>query len=373
MYRLVFNRLLTRFDAETMHKLGFFLLRVALWLPWLRRIVRSVLAPKDGVLTLRAFGHVLDSPLGLAAGFDKDAVGYEQLYALGFGFIEIGTLTGSAQPGNPRPRMFRLVDDEALINRLGFNNAGSRAAVARLARTRRVPIGINIGKTKLVPEEHAIEDYTKSATWLGAFADYMVVNVSSPNTPGLRNLQAVELLKPLLVAVQKALHEVSPQREVPLFVKIAPDLADEDIDAVADMALEIGLHGIIATNTTIARTGLRTSQERLAEIGAGGLSGAPLRDRSLDVLRKLRRRVQGRLMLISVGGVSTAQDVLDRILAGATLVQAYTGFVYGGPRWPSRIRRELARLVLEHGYRNVVDAIGAHARTPLPPIQAANQ
>lgn len=373
MYRLVFDRLLTRFDAETMHKLAFLLLRLALFFPWLRKLVRSVLAPKDGVLTLRAFGHVLDSPLGLAAGFDKDAVGYEQLYALGFGFIEIGTLTGSPQPGNPMPRMFRLVEDQALINRLGFNNGGAQAAISRLARPRRVPLGVNIGKTKLVPEEHAIEDYIKSATWLGAFADYMVVNVSSPNTPGLRNLQAVELLKPLLVAVQKALGEVAPDRTVPLFVKIAPDLADDDIDAVADMALEIGLHGIIATNTTIARTGLQTSEQRLVEIGAGGLSGAPLRERSLEVLRRLRRRVEGRLMLISVGGVSTAQDVLDRILSGATLVQAYTGFVFGGPGWPSRIRRELARLLLEHGYRNVVDAIGADVRARSPERQAAHQ
>jgi dihydroorotate dehydrogenase len=376
MYRLVFNRLITRFDAETMHKLGFFLLRFALFLPWLRKLVRAVLAPKDGVLTLRAFGHVLDSPLGLAAGFDKDGVGYEQLYALGFGFIEVGTLTGSPQPGNPRPRMFRLIEDEALINRLGFNNGGSQAAIARLSRRRSMPLGVNIGKTKLVPEDHAIEDYTKSATWLGAFADYMVVNVSSPNTPGLRDLQAVELLKPLLLAVQKALREVSPQRIVPLFVKIAPDLANEDIDAVADMALEIGLHGIIATNTTIARSALHTSEQRLSEIGAGGLSGAPLRVRSLEVLRRLQRRVAGRLMLVSVGGVSTAQDVLDRILAGATLVQAYTGFVYGGPRWPSRVRRDLARLLLEHGYRNVVDAIGADVRPSVPgpsTHQAANQ
>ncbi len=361
MYRLFFNLVLARFDAETMHKLAFWALRVVLAIPLVQRLSRGLLAPKDPSLTLRAFGRVLDSPLGLAAGFDKDAVGFAQLYALGFGFIEIGTLTGEAQPGNPKPRMFRLPEDRALINRLGFNNGGSEGAVARLAAPREVPLGINIGKTKSVPEAHAIDDYRKSALCLAPHADYMVVNVSSPNTPGLRNLQAVALLQPLLLAVAEALREASPQRRVPLFVKIAPDLADEDIDAVADMAVAIGLDGIIATNTTIRREGLLASEARIEEIGAGGLSGEPLKQRSLEVLRRLRRRVGDRLMLISVGGVSSAQDVLNRILLGATLVQAYTGFVYGGPLWASRVRRELSQLLLERGYKNVVHAIGAEA------------
>jgi dihydroorotate dehydrogenase len=236
----------------------------------------------------------------LAAGFDKDAVGYEALYALGFGFVEIGTLTGHAQSGNPRPRMFRLVDDAALINRLGFNNRGSEAAIARLSRPRSLPLGVNIGKTKVVPEERAVEDYVLSAERLGRHADYMVVNVSSPNTPGLRNLQAVTVLEPLLAAVREALTRISPERRVPLLVKIAPDLADEDIDAVADMALRLALDGIIATNTTISRSGLSTSPARIAQIGAGGLSGAPLRARSLAVLRRLHARAQGRMLLIGV-------------------------------------------------------------------------
>ncbi len=363
MYRLLFERVLARFDAETMHRVGFLLLRVALSLPFVRRVVRAVLAPRDSVLTLRAFGRVLDSPLGLAAGFDKDAVGYEALYALGFGFIEIGTLTGEAQPGNPRPRMFRLVRDRALINRLGFNNGGCEAAVARLSAPRDLPLGVNIGKTKSVPEADAVRDYVKSAELLAAHADYLVVNVSSPNTPGLRNLQAVEVLRPLLSAVREAMDRACSERHVPLLVKIAPDLADEDIDAIADLALALNLDGLIATNTTIARVGLATDSERIEALGAGGLSGEPLRERSLTVLRRLRSRVGDRLLLISVGGIANAQDALERILAGATLVQAYTGFVYGGPLWPSRVRNELSDLIRQRGLQNVTQAIGAGARS----------
>jgi dihydroorotate dehydrogenase len=358
MYRLLFELVLARLDAESMHKLGFFLLRLWMAMPFAKALSRRLLAAPDPVLAVSALGQTLESPLGLAAGFDKDAVGYEALYALGFGFVEIGTLTGHAQSGNPRPRMFRLVDDRALINRLGFNNRGSEAAVARLARARSLPLGVNIGKTKVVPEERAVEDYVLSAERLGRLADYVVVNVSSPNTPGLRNLQAVTVLEPLLAAVREALTRVSPARRVPLLVKIAPDLADDDIDAVADMALRLGLDGIIANNTTISRAGLRTSAERIAQIGAGGLSGAPLCERSLAVLRRLYARSGGSLLLVGVGGIGSAQDVLDRILAGATLVQAYTGFVFGGPLWPSRVNRELSRLLRERGFASIKDAVG---------------
>jgi dihydroorotate dehydrogenase len=372
MYRLIFERLLARFDAEAMHKLGFGLLRIGLGWGLLRRWLRAWLVRPEPMLQVSALGQVFDSPLGLAAGFDKDAVGFEALYALGFGFIEIGTLTGQAQPGNPTPRMFRLVADRALINRLGFNNGGSREAVVRLSAPRSVPLGVNIGKTKLVSEEQAIDDYRLSAERLAAHADYMVVNVSSPNTPGLRNLQAVELLRPLLRGVREALDKAAPARRVPLLVKIAPDLADEDVDAVADLALELELDGIIATNTTISRAGLRTPAARIEAIGAGGLSGVPVRERSLSVLRRLRQRVGERVLLIGVGGISSAQDVLDRILAGATLVQAYTGFVYGGPLWPSRIRRELAALLRARGFDSVQAAVGADSGHRQD-AQAANQ
>ena len=362
MYRLLFAFVLARLSAESMHKLGFFLLRTWMALPFAKALTRRALAPADpadrAVLGIEALGLSLESPLGLAAGFDKDAEGYEALYALGFGYVEIGTLTGHAQSGNPKPRMFRLVADRALINRLGFNNRGSEAAVARLARPRSLPLGVNIGKTKVVPEDRAIEDYVLSAERVGRHADYMVVNVSSPNTPGLRNLQAVSVLEPLLLAVREALARVSPGRSVPLLVKIAPDLADEDIDAVADMALRLSLDGIIATNTTISRSGLSATPERITQIGAGGLSGAPLRARSLTLLRRLYARTQGRITLIGVGGISSAEDALERILAGATLIQAYTGFIYGGPLWPSQLNRELARLLRARGFSSVKDAVG---------------
>jgi len=374
MYRLIFERLLSKFDPEAMHKLAFGLLRVALAFGFLRGMLRSWLVPNEPSLRVRALGREFDSPLGLAAGFDKDAVGFEALYALGFGFIEIGTLTGQAQPGNPTPRMFRLVDDRALINRLGFNNGGSLDAVARLSAPRRVPLGVNIGKTKLVPEEQAIDDYRLSAQRLALFADYMVVNVSSPNTPGLRNLQAVELLRPLLAGVRAAIDGVTQGRHVPLLVKIAPDLADEDVDAVADLALELGLDGIIATNTTISRSGLRTDPARVAEIGAGGLSGAPVRARALAVLARLHARVGSRVLLIGVGGISSAADVLERVLAGATLVQAYTGFVYGGPLWPSTVRRELTALLRARGFASLQAAVGAGVDAQVAQAaQAANQ
>ncbi|MGH8827617.1 MAG: quinone-dependent dihydroorotate dehydrogenase, partial [Jiangellaceae bacterium] len=289
-------------------------------------------------------------PLGLAAGFDKNAVGIDALGALGFGFVEVGTVTGRGQPGNPRPRLFRLVADAAVVNRMGFNNDGAAAVAARLARRRRrrrslpVVVGVNIGKTKLVPDAHAVADYEASTRLLARYADYLVVNVSSPNTPGLRDLQAVERLRPLLEAVRRQADAVSSRR-VPLLVKIAPDLSDEDVLAVADLALDLGLDGIVATNTTVSRAELRSTAAEVEEVGAGGLSGAPLRGRSLAVLRLLRDRVGPAMVLISVGGISTAADVRDRLQAGATLVQAYTAFVYAGPFWPSRLHRELTALM----------------------------
>jgi dihydroorotate dehydrogenase len=304
-----------------------------------------LLAPRDPALRVRVFGRDVAGPLGLAAGFDKDARGVGALLAIGFGFVEVGTVTAEAQPGNPKPRMFRVTRDRALVNRLGFNNGGAAAAATRLAHRRGGTVGINIGKTKRVADADAIADFTRSAEALAPLADYLVVNVSSPNTPGLRDLQAVDRLRPLLVAVRAACNLASPLRHVPLLVKIAPDLADADIDAVAELALELALDGIIATNTTIARTGLRASESKVASLGAGGLSGAPLKQRSLDVLRRLRARVGDRLVLISVGGIETGADAWERLQAGATLVQAYTGFIYGGPLWPRRVHRELAVLM----------------------------
>lgn len=363
MYRLLFSVVFRRLPAEFAHRLGFGLIRVVAVaaVPGLGVLLRRWLAPRDPVLRLSAFGVEFPGPLGLAAGFDKDARGPDVLGALGFAFVEVGTVTARAQPGNPKPRLFRLAEDRALVNRMGFNNAGAEAAAERLRgrdRAGGAVVGVNIGKSKVVPEDEAVADYVASARALAEVAEYMVVNVSSPNTPGLRNLQAVEHLRPLLVAVRGALDETTARR-VPLLVKIAPDLADEDIDAVADLALELELDGIIATNTTISRAGLVTDPARIEELGAGGLSGAPLRARSLEVLRRLRGRVGDRLVLVAVGGIETAEDAWARIRAGATLVQAYTGFIYGGPLWPRRIHRGLARLVRQSGYGSIGEAVGS--------------
>lgn len=286
--------------------------------------------------------------LGLAAGFDKNATSIDALAALGFSFIEIGTVTGEAQPGNPQPRLFRLPADRAVVNRMGFNNDGAEIVARKLAARRagkhsEVILGINIGKTKLVDEEDAIGDYRKSTRLLAPYADYLVVNVSSPNTPGLRDLQAVDKLEPLLQAVREEADQRTG-RHLPLLVKIAPDLADEDIDAVADLAVSVGLDGIVATNTTISRDGLITPAAEVEAVGAGGISGAPLTERSEEVLRRLRSRVGQELTLIGVGGISTPEQAIERLEAGADLLQAYTGFIYGGPWWPRRMHRGLRNL-----------------------------
>ena len=345
MYRFFYWLILSRCPAEWTHHVAFGALRVLMAIPGVRWLSRKWLAPSKPNLGVDALGLHFPSPLGLAAGFDKDAKGIDALSALGFGFIEIGTITGEAQSGNPKPRMFRLVPDRALVNRMGFNNQGSEVAATRLARRKRSSstiVGVNIGKTKVVAEEDAIADYVKSAERLGPYADYMVVNVSSPNTPGLRNLQAVELLRPLLQAVRETLDTVTDAR-VPLLVKISPDLADEDIDEVAELALELKLDGIIATNTTISREGLRSSKDAVAALGAGGLSGAPLKGRSTEVIRRLKAKVGDRLVLIAAGGIESGEDAYERLHAGATLVQAYTGFVYGGPLWPKQVTRSLQK------------------------------
>ena len=349
MYRAIYAVLLRRVPAEAAHRAGFWLIRAAAAVPGVALALRRVLAPRDPALSVRALGLDFPGPLGLAAGFDKDGEGVIGLAALGFGFVEVGTVTARPQPGNPKPRMFRFPAERALVNRMGFNNHGAAALAARLRALRgyrgyrgyRPIVGVNIGKTKVVPEEGAIADYVTSARLVADVADYVVVNVSSPNTPGLRDLQSVDKLRPLLAAVRTALDQASPRRRVPLLVKIAPDLADADIDAVADLALDLGLDGIIATNTTISRDGLRDSAA-VADAGPGGLSGAPLKARALSVLRRLHARAGDRLVLIAAGGIETADDARDRLAAGATLLQAYTAFIYEGPCWPGRVQRGLA-------------------------------
>lgn len=356
-YDLLFRGGLSRLDAERAHRLAFRAIRAGApalgtagtllgALPLADRLLPKAAGPVD------ALGLRFPNPLGLAAGFDKNGVGLDALAVLGFGHVEVGTVTGRPQPGNPRPRLFRLVEDRAVVNRMGFNNDGAVAVAKRLAArakkraekgTPPLPypiLGVNIGKTKVVPEDDeaaVIDDYRLSAGLLAPYADYLVVNVSSPNTPGLRDLQAVERLAPLLAEVRRRADEVTRDRRVPLLVKIAPDLSDDDVLAVADMAVASGLDGIIATNTTISREGLRSPAERVAEVGAGGLSGAPLAARATEVLRLLRGRVGEDLTLIGVGGISDATDASARLAAGATLIQAYTGFIYGGPSWPRQV------------------------------------
>jgi len=338
VYDRLFDGVLTRTDPEKAHRAAFRAIRVA------RPVTRVVVRRPDAAV--EAMGLRFPGVLGLAAGFDKNAEGVDALAALGFGFVEVGTVTAQPQPGNPRPRLVRLTADRAIVNRMGFNNDGAEVVARRLADRKRseVVLGINVGKTKAVPEDDepaVLADHEHSTRLLAPHADYLVLNVSSPNTPGLRSLQAVERLEPLLATVRRAADQVA-DRHVPLLVKIAPDLADDDVLAVADLALAAGLDGIVATNTTIARDGLASSAAEIEAAGGGGLSGVPLRERATEVLRLLRGRVGDRLMLVGVGGIATEQDARERLAAGADLLQAYTGFVYGGPLWPRRINRVLA-------------------------------
>ncbi|MFJ4158338.1 quinone-dependent dihydroorotate dehydrogenase [Microbacterium testaceum] len=339
MYPLLFRTVLTRFDPEFAHHLGALVIRVAGVEP-VASLVRRFTAPAPAQ-RVHALGLTFDSPFGVAAGFDKNVTMVGGLGALGFGHVEVGTITALAQPGNPRPRLFRLVADRAVINRMGFNNDGAAAAAAKLRRLRRARrrpvIGVNIGKSRVVAVDDATTDYVRSARLLAPLADYLVVNVSSPNTPGLRGLQAVETLRPLLTEVRDA------AGDTPLLVKIAPDLDDAEVQDIARLAVDAGLSGIIATNTTITRTGLSTDGAKVEAMGAGGLSGAPLKARAAEVLRLVRAAVPEEFVVISAGGVETADDVRERLAAGATLVQGYTGFLYRGPLWARQINRGLAR------------------------------
>lgn len=349
-YQLL-RRVLFLVDPERVHTWIFAALRAVTAPAPLRRALLRRLGPRDPALASTVFGVRFPGPVGLAAGFDKDGTGLHTWGALGFGYAEVGTVTAAAQPGNPRPRLFRLAADRALLNRMGFNNHGSAALARRLAASRPdVPIGVNIGKTKATPAHDAVADYAASARRVGELAAFLVVNVSSPNTPGLRDLQAVESLRPILAAVRAA-------TSTPVLVKIAPDLSDDDVDAIADLAVDLGLAGIVATNTTISRDGLVTPG--VAELGAGGISGAPVARRSVEILRRLYRRVGGRLVLISVGGIETADDAWERITAGASLVQGYTGFVYGGGLWAKRLHDGLAARLRAGGHASLADAVGS--------------
>lgn len=340
MYRILFSTVLTKLDPEQAHHLAFAAIRM---LPALGigALVRRFTAP-DPALRVNALGHTFASPFGVAAGLDKNAEAVIGLGQLGFGHVEVGTLTARPQPGNPKPRLFRLVPDRAIINRMGFNNAGAADAAPRLARAHqarhRPVIGVNIGKSRVVTIDDAIDDYLESCRLVSRLADYLVVNVSSPNTPGLRGLQELDKLSPLLSQVKDAVGST------PLLVKIAPDLDDEQVVRISELACELGLSGIIATNTTLSRENLTTDAATVRAAGDGGLSGAPLAARALHVLRVIRGVVPADMCVISVGGVETGADVAERLDAGATLVQGYSGFIYRGPLWARAINRELAAI-----------------------------
>jgi dihydroorotate dehydrogenase len=356
IYRLLFKLILQHIPPEATHTLAAWSLSAVGRIPGFNAQLRRWLSVPNSSLRVSALGLTFPSPLGVAAGTDKNLTWFEGLGALGFGFVEVGTVTALPQPGNPRPRIHRLTGSRALINSMGFPNRGADAAADRLQRRGASPLlAVNVGKSKIAPD--AVADYRASARQVARNADLLVLNVSSPNTPGLRDMQAVTVLRDLVSGVRSELEEIGV--EVPLLVKISPDLGDDEIDAIAAAALELGLAGIVAVNSTTSREGLAPSEAGPSL--SGGLSGAPLKARAVEVLRRLYDGADGELLLVSVGGVETAEDVLERVRAGATLVQAYTGFVYGGPLWPSRINRELARRLNEKGITSIQDMVGTES------------
>jgi len=337
LYRLLFRTVLVRTDPERAHELALGLIRGVAATPGLSHAVRATLGRRPRRVVRTPLGRPVPGVLGLAAGMDKNAATVLGMDMLGFGHVEVGTVTAHPQPGNDRPRLWRHPQEHALVNRMGFNNEGAHAAAERLRRlrsTRRgrgVVVGVNIGKSRVTPVEDAVEDYATSARLLARWADYLTVNVSSPNTPGLRDLQAVDALRPILEAVQREA-DAAAGRRVPVLVKVAPDLSDDDVAAVADLVTDTGLAGVVATNTTIAH-----------EHGPGGLSGRPLHARAVEVVRLLRERLGPDAVVIGVGGIEDADGARRMLAAGADLLQGYTAFVYDGPAWPGALNRELGR------------------------------
>lgn len=339
MYSLIRN-ILFKVDAEKVHHWVMKRLSFAYSIGFLRKWLKASFVVKDPSLERTLWGITFPNPVGLAAGFDKDAKYTDELACLGFGFIEIGTVTPRPQPGNPKPRLFRLPADKALINRMGFNNDGAANAANNLRkRNERVIIGGNIGKNKDTTNEKAVEDYEKGFLELCKVVDYFVVNVSSPNTPGLRELQDKEPLTELLRRLQSLNRE--NKSGTPILLKIAPDLTNEQLDDIIDIVRTTGIHGIVATNTTISRDGLVTPKEVVDKLNPGGLSGAPLRKHSTEVIKYIHERSGGKIPIIASGGIFTAADAKEKLDAGASLVQVYTGFIYEGPAIAKKICKGL--------------------------------
>ncbi len=342
MYKL-FRFFLFQFDAERVHYFVVGLLRLMHQILPIRSIFRAIYVKKHPQLKVNLFGLEFENPVGLAAGFDKNAAYIDPLSDCGFGFIEIGTITPKPQPGNDKPRLFRLKADNAILNRMGFNNDGVEAAISKLQNrsNKKLIIGGNIGKNKWTPNEEATQDYVICFEALFAYVDYFVVNVSSPNTPNLRALQEKGPLLELLSTLQQ-LNEAKAQQK-PILLKIAPDLTDTQLDEVIEIVFETKIAGLIASNTTISREGLRTPKEAVDALGAGGISGKPLTKRSTEVVRYIHQKSEGKIPIIAVGGIHSAQDALDKIAAGASLVQLYTGFIYEGPKLIKEINQALLK------------------------------
>ncbi len=343
MYKTFIRPLLFRMNPERAHAFTFSCLKALQKIPFGLALASLFFRKKDPRLEREVFGIKFPSPVGVAAGLDKDAEVPDALGALGFSFVEIGTVTPEPQPGNPSPRLFRLPEDKALINRMGFNNQGAKAAAGRLAKRRtRVIVGGNIGKNKVTPNAQATSDYLKCYDALYPYVDYFAVNVSSPNTPGLRELQDKEPLEALLTALQKK--NASMPAAKPVLLKIAPDLTDDQLDDIIEIVGNTGIAGVIATNTTVSREMiLSTRADKVEAMGAGGLSGMPLSERSTEVIRYLHERSGGRFPIIGVGGIMSPDDALEKLDAGASLVQVYTGFIYEGPAFVKSINKAILK------------------------------
>ncbi len=339
MYSII-KPLLFKFDAERVHHTAFWVIGKLLKKQFGVKISNFLYNKQEGILSTSLMGLNFPNPVGLAAGFDKDAKLYKELSTFGFGFVEIGTLTPKPQDGNPKPRLFRIPQDEALINRMGFNNGGVDAAVERLKnRPAGLIVGGNIGKNKVTPNEKAMDDYTYCFEALFDYVDYFVVNVSSPNTPNLRELQEKEPLTNLLNGLQLLNNE--KQNRKPILLKIAPDLTNEQLDDIISIVADTKIDGVIATNTTIDRGKLTASQEVVSSIGAGGVSGQPLKERATEVIRYIKTNAKSPMVIIGVGGIQTAEDAIEKLEAGADLLQIYSGFIYGGPATAKRINTGL--------------------------------
>jgi len=363
IYRTLLRPILFRLPAETAHNLALH----SLSFPFVAHLAKKMATPKSesrSPLELKRFGLTFPNPVGLAAGFDKDGIALATLSSLGFGFIEAGTVTNVAQPGNKRPRLFRLPADKALINRAGFNNLGAIKFAQRVAKQRPdCVLGVSIGKSKVIPLEEAVDDYLRSFEAVFPIADYVAVNVSSPNTPGLRELQRADQLQALLSALNSRNHELARPRQkaLPLLIKLAPDLNDAELEIIVDVARKTHVSGIIATNTTTDRSGLKTPEQTVNAYGQGGLSGLPLRKRSTEVIARLYKLTQGAIPLVGVGGIFSAADAWEKICVGASLVQVYTGFIYEGPRIARTINEGLVQLLKRGGFKSLDEAVGSKA------------